>query len=105
MRPPRNVEQVKRALMADQQSSERAADRGGSGGKPSVAAPEPPTSMEADLDYADIQQPMPLANAIVLKELAHRASLGRDCLAGMEEYYAIVRNRTGAGSRGERMRP
>ena len=64
-----------------------------------------PTSMEADLDYADIQQPMPLANAIVLKELAHRASLGRDCLAGMEEYYAIVRNRTGAGSRGERMRP
>src|SRR5207302_9942818 len=37
-----------RALVADQQSSDRALDRGGSGGKPSLAAPEPPMAVESE---------------------------------------------------------
>lgn len=44
-------------------------------------------SVEADLDYIDLDRPAVYANAMVLKQLAERARRGVDPLRGMHSFY------------------
>jgi len=44
-------------------------------------------SVEADLDYIDLDRPAVYANAMVLKQLAERARRGVDPLKGMHSFY------------------
>jgi hypothetical protein len=44
-------------------------------------------SVEADLDYIDLDRPAVYANAMVLKQLAERARKGVDPLRGMHSFY------------------
>lgn len=46
-----------------------------------------PESVEADLDYIDLDRPAVYANAMVLKQLAERARRGVDPLRGMHSFY------------------
>jgi hypothetical protein len=46
-----------------------------------------PESVEADPTFIDVDQPLTVANTLVLRELAERARIGFDPLAGMRLFY------------------
>jgi hypothetical protein len=54
-----------------------------------------PSSIMPDLDYVDLDKPMPRVNAHILKELARRARAGLNPLVGMGRFYAMAKSYEG----------